>query len=202
MNDILTKCDRAKAHKPIQSFNEAKNTVTSIHCRGSTIIVGSTDGTARLYDIRKGQVHADYMGSTSKIGQSVSNSLVDRDLGYSGPISSVQLSKDTQTTLISTMDSTIRLMDAVNGKLLQTFRGHRSTDYQSKAAFGHEEASVITGDDDGRIWAWDVLRGKPITSDVPPPAHSSVISWTDFHPEKPGSMITAGGDGVVRVWEL
>ena len=55
-----------------------------------------------------------------------------------------------------TLDGHIRLMDAIAG-LLNDFRGHVHSSYRCRACFGHGEASVVAGDENGAIWAWDPL---------------------------------------------
>lgn len=61
--------------------------------------------------------------------------------------------------LIGTLDSQIRLMDRSNGKMLNTFSDpefmYRS--YRSQVAFGHGEGFVLAGDEEGKLWAWDVI---------------------------------------------
>lgn len=74
------------------------------------------------------------------------------------PVTSVLPTADTQTYLVQSLDSTIRLMDAENGKLLNTFKGHVNNEYRSRACFGPAEACVISGDEDGRVWAWDLVE--------------------------------------------
>lgn len=56
-----------------------------------------------------------------------------------------------------TLDGHIRLMDAIAGKLLNDFSGHVHSSYRCRACFGHSEASVVAGDENGAIWAWDLL---------------------------------------------
>lgn len=56
-------------------------------------------------------------------------------------------------------------MDAQNGKLLNTFKGHVNDAYRSRACFGHAEASVVSGDELGCVWAWDLVDvGFPLFS--------------------------------------
>lgn len=62
-----------------------------------------------------------------------------------------------QTYLVTTLDGHVRLMDAATGKLLNDFSGHRNDSYRCRACFGYGEASVVCGDEDGRVWAWDLL---------------------------------------------
>jgi WD40 repeat protein len=73
------------------------------------------------------------------------------------PISSISLSTDNQTLLVCTLDSKLRLMDRANGQMLNTFFGHVSNDYRTHACFGHGEGSVLCGDEQGKIWEWDLL---------------------------------------------
>jgi hypothetical protein len=48
--------------------------------------------------------------------------------------------------------------------MLATFGGpeadgieFENTSYRSQVAFGHGEASVMAGDDKGRLWVWDLV---------------------------------------------
>lgn len=65
--------------------------------------------------------------------------------------------QDSQTVLVTTLDSHIRLMDMSTGKMLNDFTGHKNESYRCRACFGPAEATVICGDENGRIWAWDLL---------------------------------------------
>ena len=73
------------------------------------------------------------------------------------PVTSVVPTQDETTYLVMTLDGHIRLMDAITGKLLNDFSGHAHTSYRCRACFGHGEASVVAGDENGSIWAWDIL---------------------------------------------
>jgi hypothetical protein len=42
-------------------------------------------------------------------------------------------------------------------KLLNDFSGHTHTSYRCRACFGHGEASIVAGDENGAVWAWDLL---------------------------------------------
>lgn len=48
-------------------------------------------------------------------------------------------------------------MDGSTGKLLNDFNGHVNTSYRCRACFGFNEASIICGDENGAVWAWDLL---------------------------------------------
>jgi mitogen-activated protein kinase organizer 1 len=48
-------------------------------------------------------------------------------------------------------------MDLSTGKMLNDFIGHENSAYRCRGCFGHGEASVICGDEQGMVWAWDLL---------------------------------------------
>lgn len=108
------------------------------------------------------------------------------------PITSVQSTKDGQTVLVSTLDSHIRLMDRSGGKLLQTFRGHKNTDYRLRSCFGRGEATVLAGSEDGLIYVWDVAQGTIIAKlAAHQGANASAIAWNN-HKQQWASVGTDG----------
>lgn len=117
-------------------LDDAKDAIQSLSIGGSSILTGSVDGHVRHYDLRKGSLTADYLGQ---------------------PITSLLPAADAQTTLVATIDSRIRLLDMQSGAVLNTYEGHVHSQYRCRASFGHQEASVIFGDEEGRVWAWDLL---------------------------------------------
>jgi mitogen-activated protein kinase organizer 1 len=58
--------------------------------------------------------------------------------------------------LVSTLDSTLRALDLDTGRSFGSFTGHKNTSYRAQAAFGPGEATVVMGDEDGKVWGWDV----------------------------------------------
>jgi len=116
------------------------------------------------------------------------------------PVTSIVPSADETTLLVATLDSNVRLFDAVTGKLLNAFTGHAHTSYRCRACFGHEEASVVFGDEDGQIWAWDLVDAAVLQPNPPPKVHNKVITWTEHHPSEAGEMVSASADGTVKVW--
>lgn len=76
---------------------------------------------------------------------------------YVDPVTSIVPTQDAQTVLAVTLDSHIRLMDLTTGKMLNDFQSHTNESYRCRACFGPGEASVICGDENGQVWAWDLL---------------------------------------------
>lgn len=95
----------------------------------STLSCRSVDGRVRRYDLRKGQLFSDYVGSEcgwdmvagrgggdSKGGPSLTN--LPTPPFPPGPITCTCFSRDGQCTLVSSLDSTLRLLDKDTGELL------------------------------------------------------------------------------------
>lgn len=110
------------------------------------------------------------------------------------PINSIQQTRDGNALLVSTLDSTIRLLDKGNGKLLQSYTGHVNTEYRIKATLALADAAVISGSEDGHIFVWGLLEGTIIEKLK---AHESkvvsAVTW-NAAPRR-NEWASAGGDG-------
>ncbi len=53
---------KSQTTKPIQVFEEARDSVSSIHVVGHEIVTGSVDGRLRIYDLRMGLMFVDVIG--------------------------------------------------------------------------------------------------------------------------------------------
>ena len=54
---------KSQSTKPIQTFEDARDSISSVKVLGWEIMTGSVDGRVRLYDVRMGMVHVDVVGS-------------------------------------------------------------------------------------------------------------------------------------------
>ena len=104
----------------------------------------------------------------------------------------MQQTKDCNAILVSTLDSTIRLIDKGNGQLLQTYSGHTNEEYRIRSGLGLADAVVVSGSEDGHLYAWDLLKGEVIEEIA---AHSgkvaSAVAWNGTKKE----WASAGTDG-------
>lgn len=134
---------KSQSTKPLMVMSEAKDGVTSVKVAGWDIISGSIDGRLRAYDIRMGQVSVDVIGH---------------------PVTSVTATKQNDSVLVSSLDSTIRLMDRRDGKLLQPFKDgdYENKSYRIRSTLGMNDAVVISGSENGHIFIWDLLEGNVI----------------------------------------
>ncbi|KAI9863580.1 MAG: hypothetical protein M1813_003603 [Trichoglossum hirsutum] len=171
---------KSQSTKPIQVLEEAKDSVSSVDIAEHEIVTGSVDGRLRLYDLRMGQVYVDVIGH---------------------PITSTLQTTTTSTVLLSTLDSTIRLLDKGTGSLLQSYKGHRNTDYRVRSCLGIGEAYVVSGSEDGLIYAWDLLDGKVVATLEGGVGAGKVVSAVAFHKTQK-SFLSAGVDGTVAVWGM
>ncbi|TFY61545.1 hypothetical protein EVG20_g7009 [Dentipellis fragilis] len=172
---------RSQNRQAIQSLEEARDSVQALYVGTTIIMTGSVDGHVRTYDLRKGELRADYIGH---------------------PVTSVVPTQDESTYLVMTLDGHIRLMDMSSGKLLNDFTGHAHKSYRCRACFGYGEATVVAGDENGTVWAWDLLDATPLQPNPPPRVHYKVITWTEHHPTEAGEMLTASADGTAKVWRF
>ncbi|VDO07475.1 unnamed protein product [Rodentolepis nana] len=131
---------RARTPYPIQTMHEAKDSVNCLTVRRWQIITGSVDRCVRVYDIRKGIMTEDYIGS---------------------PVTSVGLSFDNQCLLVASQDSVIRLFDYLNGELLNRYTGHVNKDYRVDCCFLNDDAQIASGSEDSncRVVMWNVADG-------------------------------------------
>ena len=213
----LSRPYRSQNRAPIQTLEEARDTVQTLHVGRSYIVTGSVDGHVRTYDLRMGELRTDFIGRMSTSPSRHSSAL--NASPSIDPVTAIVPSQDNQTYLVTTIDGHVRLMDMSTGKMLNDFKGHASGSYRIRACFGHGEASVLCGDEDGAVWAWDLVdvrlsrsspvsahradadaQAAPLQPNPPPKVHHKVITWTEHHPAEAGELVTASADGTVKVW--
>lgn len=164
---------RANTWEPIQTIKDASSSITSLTIQGASLYASALDGHVRTYDLRLGKVFDDLVGH---------------------PVNSVRPSKIGESLLASSQDGKVRLFDAANGSLLQTFEGHRSG--RARAIWGYGEESVYVGDEDGKLWAWDVLDAKAV--EVGGRAcHKKAITWLEMHPNGKELVTASAGTSYV-----
>lgn len=127
--------------------------------------------------------------------------LPDFHFTLSDPVTSVTTTKDAQTMLVTTLNSAIHLMDREDGSELQRYTGHKNTSYRIHSSLGHGEATVLSGDEDGKLWSWDLADGKHVKMDEK--LHTKSILWVEQSPDNTvNQVVTAGSDGDVQVWKM
>ncbi|KAF3165296.1 hypothetical protein TWF788_000817 [Orbilia oligospora] len=176
--DSTVRCwdTKSNASKPVMVWDEAKDSITSLTVGDGEVITACVDGKLRRYDLRMGQIYVDVIGH---------------------PITSVTETLDGNAVLVSSLDETIRLMDRTSGGCLMSYKGHKNTEYRISSTFAMVDSYVVSGSEDGTVWAWDILEGKNVVKET---AHAGkVISTVAVHDGR-REMVTAGVDGTVVIW--
>ena len=172
---------RSQAARPIQVLEEARDAVGALDLRGCEIAVGSFDGRVRLYDLRMGMVHVDVLGPA---------------------VTSVAQTADGSALLASTLDGTVRLLDKGNGRLLQKYEGHVNRDYRLRSALAFGDSVVLSGSEDGALFAWDLLQGTVLARIEH--AHGGKVPSAVAANKAGGAgrkeWTSAGGDGMHRLF--
>ncbi|EGW11213.1 Mitogen-activated protein kinase organizer 1 [Cricetulus griseus] len=113
-----------------------------------------------------GQVFSDYVGS---------------------PIICTCFSQDGQCTLISSLDSTLQLLDKDTEELLGKYVGHKSQKYKLDCCLSEHDTHVVSCSDDGKVVFWDLVEGALVLALS---VGSSVAQSLAYHPMEP-CLLTA-----------
>jgi mitogen-activated protein kinase organizer 1 len=168
---------KSRSYDPIQTFLEARDSVSSVCVSQFEITTGSIDEHVRTYDIRRGQLRTDNIGF---------------------PVTSLRLTKDEKLLLVSSLDNTIRLFDRADGKLLVTYKGHKNSGYPITSLFDNCDSTVLSGSEDGYFYWWNCEDGTLLRSAK---AHHSRACAIDYHPNE-DYLLTASSDETIKLWHL
>lgn len=141
---------------------------------GKYILTGSTDNTAKLWDI-KGHEILTFTGHTDGVN-------------------SVVFSPDGKQVFTGSRDGTAILWD-LTGKILRTFSGHKKL--IESVAFSPDGKQVLTGgrDNDAKLWSLD---GREIQTFK---GHEKDINTVAFSPDGQ-QILTSSKDSTAKIWSL
>jgi WD40 repeat protein len=144
---------------------------------GRGALTGSSDHTARLWNLESGQE-------------------LQRFAGHTDWVVAVAVLPDGKRAITGSLDRTARLWDVESGQELQRFAGH--SDWVLAVATLPDGKRAITGSSDRTARMWDVESGQELRRFA---GHSDSVSAVAVLPER-GEALTAGDDGTVRLWDL
>ncbi|KAI4635260.1 uncharacterized protein J4E87_000210 [Alternaria ethzedia] len=187
---------KSNAYKPIMTLSDAKDSISDVAVHDADIIAASVDGRVRSYDIRMGTCQVDVVGPSC---------------------TSLAVSNKGTELLVGSLDSTVRLMDRTNGELLKTYKDDSfvNKDLRVRSTLGLNDSVVISGSDDGMVFAWDILEGtclhkfkhsdmrevRGIAAAPATKAKKDVVSAVAFCKTR-REWCSGGGDGNVVVWGM
>jgi mitogen-activated protein kinase organizer 1 len=122
---------------PIQTLSESKDSITAVASSRYEILTASVDGWLRIYDVRQSCLTVDSLGSR---------------------IVAIELSRDQQRILVSTLDSKVCLIVKPTGEEMQTYTGHTCQKYAVRAHFAANDAAVVSGSEAGEVVMWELVE--------------------------------------------
>lgn len=170
-NSVMLWDVRSKAFEPVQCLGEAKDSISSVRISDHEILSSSFDGKIRRYDIRVGEMYADYMGDA---------------------VTCASFTRDGQCIVVSCADAVVRLMDKDSGELLGEFTGHLANDLCLESCVDTHDTRILSGSADGKLWIWDLVSQKVVAklSGFKPTKHPMVS--LSVHPQSNCFVATNG----------
>ncbi|XP_033228363.1 WD repeat domain-containing protein 83 [Belonocnema kinseyi] len=177
-NSVMCWDTRSRAQDPAQTLNDAKDTISSIRVSDYEILTGSFDCRIRKYDIRNGELVADYLGAI---------------------VTCASFTRDGQCILVSCADGVIRLIDKDTGELLGEFLGLPPTNLCLESSVDSNDTRILSGSSDGKLWIWDLATQNVVAklSGDKPTKHATVS--ISVHPQK-NCFLAANGMNIL-MWE-
>ncbi|KAF7281379.1 hypothetical protein GWI33_004858 [Rhynchophorus ferrugineus] len=174
-NTVMCWDIRSRAQVPAQTLKEAKDSISSLKVTDHEILVGSVDCSVRRYDLRNARCDADFVGAA---------------------ITSVSFTKDGQCILVSSSDSTIRLLDKSSGELLGEFTGHKTENMNIESDILVGDNFVVSGSISGELWLWDLVSAEVKNKFLH--KKDKVLNSLSVHPTK--DVILTASVTTVKLW--
>jgi eukaryotic-like serine/threonine-protein kinase len=186
---------------------------------GQTLLTGSRDKTARLWDTGTGKpvgpplMHQDWVvalafspdgktvvtGSqdrTARLWETATGKQIGPPLQHQGWVYAVSFSPDGKTVLTGTFGGTARLWDTATGKSIGSPLQHQES--AEAFAFSRDGKVVLTGSADQTARLWETGTGKPLG---PPLQHQGRVHAAAFSPDGK-TVLTGSWDATARLWDV
>lgn len=173
---------RSRSAKPIQTLIGARDSVTQVQVSlpdTALIWTASVDGAIRTYDVRKGILTCDELGT---------------------PLTGLTVTHDDQLLAAAGLDGTIRLLEVDRGELVNTYEGsHAAGTYGLECCVTANDTTIVSGSQDGQAVMYDLVRASCVQALQ---GHAQPVCSVDAHPNRDHSdvILTASYDGSAVVW--
>jgi WD40 repeat protein len=115
--------------------------------------------------------------------------------GHQDMISNLSYSPDGKTIASSSDDKTIKLWDAVTGKLLHTLKGHQGG--VLNFSYSPDGKMIASGSVDKTIKLWDAATGKLLHTLE---GHQSLVWRLSYSPDSK-TIASGGNDKTIKLWD-
>ena len=203
--DSTVRCwdTKSQSNRPIMVLDEAKDSVSSLAVHQHEILTGSIDGRLRKYDLRMGMVTVDVIGGMFSVSKELAMAGWKSLTYAAAAITSITPTLQADSVLVSSLDSTLRLLDMADGKLLKAYKdpAFTVTAFRIRSALAAKDAVAISGSEDGYVYAWDVESGECVKrikhhrEESSTARQSRRVVSTVACKWKGGEWASAGGDG-------
>lgn len=161
-----------------------KDSITDLLFIDYEIFIISMDGYLRTFDIRNGKLIKDF--------------ICDKGL------TSIQITNDKKCILLNCLDDKLRLINKLNGKLLNTYNHKKfvNNSYKLKSCFGFDDETVISGTENGNILIWDLVEpNKKEINLLDNNDKTSIITNVLSHPKQKNVLFSSDTKGQIKVWQ-
>ena len=206
---------------PIQVNGGHSHFITSVAFApdSATLLTGSDDRTARLWDLETGAEIRRFEGhkrgvtsvafapdgatlltasddETARLWDLETGAEIRRFEGHKSGVTSVAFAPDGTTLLTGSDDRTARLWDTETGAEIRRFDGHKH--WVRSVAFAPDGATLLTGSDDRTARLWDTETGAEIRRFD---GHKHWVRSVAFAPDG-ATLLTGSDDRTARLWDL
>lgn len=110
---------RSRSSAPVMVLSEARDAVSVVAIANEVeIVAGSVDGRVRSYDVRTGKCTVDRLPA---------------------PVTGLRLTRDGRAMAVATLDDRVRMLERVEGKMVQAFPKEKEEQQQQGPHFGGRE---------------------------------------------------------------
>ncbi|ROO63344.1 WD40 repeat protein [Micromonospora sp. Llam0] len=171
-----------------------------LHQDGSSMVVGTDDGDAQLFDLSDPR-------SPRKVGPPLSVAALT-----SAPITAMALSADGSVLATGTADARVALWDLRNRERPRRVGDSRSVGGMTmqvvRVAFDRDDRALVVADRSGMVALMPFPPGTPLAERLNPgrmepsfAAHAGQVGALAVDTSR-GLLVTGGDDGTVRLWHL